>query len=205
MEPFLFQDQIVLYMDKKQKILMVLAALFIVSLVYRIMNPYKQETVDRLTYTSGKPGVTSKKIHKESVKPLGSDPLLELLMNPRYQQASVFRNIFEKNASRDAISSIPAKAVSPLQTQEEKNATAQQEQGKNDMNHGLEQFNVFGTFEDNGRKYIFLERNKDIFIVRNGDIIDGQYRVENISDTALTIRSEKEGQSVTIDISGFLP
>jgi len=184
---------------------MVLAALFIVSLIYRIMNPYKQETVGRLTYTSGKPSDTGKKIYKEPGKSSDFDLLLEPLLNPRYQQASVFRNIFEKNAARDAISSIPAKAVTPLQTQEEKNATAQQEQGKNDMNQGLEQFSVFGSFEENGRKYIFLERNKDIFIVRNGDVIDGQYRVENISDTALIIRSEKQGQSVTIDISDFLP
>ncbi len=194
-----------MYMDKKQKILMVLAALFIVSLIYRIMNPYKQETVDRLTYTSGKPSVISKKIYKEPGKSSDFDLLLEPLLNPRHQQTSVFRNIFEKNAARDAISSIPAKAASPLQTQEEKNATAQQEQEKNDMNQGLDQFSVFGSCESNGRKYIFLERSKDIFIVRNGDIIDGQYRIENISDTALTIRSEKQGQSVTIDISDFLP
>ena len=192
-------------MDKKQKILIVLAALFIISLVYRIMNPYKQETVGRLTYTSGKPAVTGKKIHKESVKSLDSDLLLDPLRNPKHQQASVFRNIFEKTTSRDAISSIPAKPISSRQTKEEMNATAKQEQEKNDMNQGLDQFSVFGSCESNGRKYIFLERSKDIFIVRNGDIIDGQYRIENISDTALTIRSEKQGQSVTIDISDFLP
>ncbi|MBA4367836.1 MAG: hypothetical protein C0403_09385 [Desulfobacterium sp.] len=192
-------------MDKKQKILIVLAALFIISLMYRIMNPYKQESVGRLTYTSGKLAVTSKKIHKEPAKSLDSDLLLGPLLNPRHQQASVFRNIFEKTTSRDSISSIPAKPISSRQTQEEMNATAKQEQGKNDMNQGLEQFSVFGSCESNGQKYIFLERSKDIFIVRNGDIIDGQYRVENISDTALTIRSEKQGQSVTIDISDFLP
>lgn len=184
---------------------MALSVLFIFSLVYRIMNPYKQETVSRLTYTSEKSGVTGKKIHKEAVKPLDSDLLLELLLNPVYQQASVFRNIFEKNSARGDISPIPAKTIPSQKTQEEMNETAKQEQENKPVNQELEQFSVFGFYESDGRKYIFLERSKDIFIVRKGDIIDGQYRVENISDKALTIRSEKEGQSVTIDISDLLP
>lgn len=184
---------------------MALSVLFIFSLVYRIMNPYKQETVSRLTYTSEKTGVTGKKIHKEAVKPLDSDLLLELLLNPVYQQASVFRNIFEKNSARGDISPIPAKTIPSQNTQEEMNEIAKQEQESKPVNQGLEQFSVFGFYESDGRKYIFLERSKDIFIVRKGDVIDGQYRVENISDKALTIRSEKEGQSVTIDISDLLP
>jgi hypothetical protein len=102
----------------------------------------------------------------------------------------VFRNIFDKNAPADTMPS-----------RETVNTTIRQEPEQDRMHQDLSQLAVFGSVESNSRKLIFLERGKDILIVREGDIIDGQYRVSNISDRSITFRSEIQGQSVTMDIS----
>ncbi|MFH2066783.1 MAG: hypothetical protein ABIK15_16410 [Pseudomonadota bacterium] len=191
-------------MDKKKAILIALAALFVMTLVYRIMNPYRQKTVSSLTYTSGNLRTAGNKPVNgpDMSTDIHAVVMLDRLMNPEQQTVRVFRNIFDKKApAGDARPSIPADTVPSRETPESVNTPIPKEPEQDRMIKDLSQLAVFGASESNGRKLIFLERGKDILIVRKGDIIDGQYRVENISDRSITFRSEIQGQSVTMDIS----
>jgi hypothetical protein len=189
-------------MEKKKTILTVLTALFFITLVYRIMNPFQQQTVSRLTYQPGQ----SASVNPDADRSDGRLPdpdtsvVLELLMNPQRQSARVFRNIFEKKSA--AADRTPPRTAAPTLPEP---VGADSDTRANQFAYGLQQeisrFTVFGAVESDAGRFVFLERSKDIFIVRQGDVIDGKYRIRDISDQAMTIQSEADGQSASIDIS----
>ena len=192
------------HMEKKKAILIALTALFFTTLVYRIMNPFQQQTISRLTYQSGQPvsaGTgTDQRVGRSSDPETGV--MLELWMNPQRQPATVFRNIFEKRSvAADNAQPRTVSASSP----EREPINAQSGNRADSYLHGLQQeisrFTAFGAYESDSARFVFLERNKDIYIVRKGDVIDGRFRIQDISNHAMTVQSETDGQSASIDIS----
>ena len=52
-------------------------------------------------------------------------------------------------------------------------------------------------------KTLFLERGKDIFIIKEGDRIDDKYLIKEITETMLTLRAEEIDEDIHLDISQF--
>lgn len=59
-------------------------------------------------------------------------------------------------------------------------------------------FSILGRYVDDGKESIFLHATDRDWAVREGDVIDGKYRVASISDGAMTVIYLPLGQKQTI-------
>ncbi|MEZ4524764.1 MAG: hypothetical protein R2941_02440 [Desulfobacterales bacterium] len=63
---------------------------------------------------------------------------------------------------------------------------------------------VAGIYMSGADLAVFLQREKQIMVIRRGDRIDGKYLVEKLTSEALTLRSGKNEKTVVIDLKQFL-
>ena len=64
-------------------------------------------------------------------------------------------------------------------------------------------FRVLGRYADARRNVVFLEQQDKNIVVEVGDTIEGQYKVEGISSTTLTLRYLPMDQVQTIPLGGI--
>jgi hypothetical protein len=65
----------------------------------------------------------------------------------------------------------------------------------------LNDFKSFGYLESSKGITLFLERGKQILVVRKGDRIDGKYIVKDITSKELTLTAMAINEDIHIDIS----
>ncbi|RLB38306.1 MAG: hypothetical protein DRH12_13115 [Deltaproteobacteria bacterium] len=187
-------------MDRKKIILFVLLILLIVSVGYRIRHPFEQRRVSRLKYTNK--GVAASSREQPNLK--GKKPgargeessltYMKLCFNPAKHSRAVIRDLFfEKKAE---VKKAPQKQP-VAQEQRPKQVRPAQDPVQKVMEE-LSQFRVFGSFESNGDTVLFLERGRDILVVRKGDWIDGKFQLKDISDDSITLWASEAGQEVHI-------
>jgi len=61
-------------------------------------------------------------------------------------------------------------------------------------------FRYLGRLDDGERRAVFLEEGKNVYSVAVGDMIDQRYRIERITDTAVTFRHVLLGTEQTLPI-----
>ena len=188
-------------MDNKKKLLTVLLFLLAALVVYRLMNPFRQERVAQLTHT-GKGGGESRKADfptSSAAQLKDADFHLALLQRPPQQSGRVLNPGFWGPGDR-SLSAPPETAPDP-------DAGTAPEVALLDpvlqVKQELSQFRIFGFFKSRGELALFMERGKEILVVRKGDRIDGVYLVEEITPQVLTIRAENIDEAVHIDLGGF--
>ncbi|MBN1848459.1 MAG: hypothetical protein JW932_07730 [Deltaproteobacteria bacterium] len=191
-------------MEKGQKkiILIILLCIFAFSLAYRLTHPFKQERVESLTYQGNARSVTGKERPPKDVEaPLtGGYVRMDLLNNHLKYSREVQRNIFfsipQSNVSpngveqRGALQPVKTEQTIPLEVA--RRLQVQQE---------LNDFKSFGYLESDEGITLFLERGKQILVVRKGDRIDGKYVIKDITQDELTITAMTINEDVHIDIS----
>lgn len=189
--------------DRKKTILLVLLCIFVLSVTYRLLNPFEQKRVKNLTFTGGTaPATGGKKLSGPLDLPSGDLSIrLDLLSDRRIHSGKVEKNIFfarkaepAKEEPVDLKEAPPPKMEQSITALEKKRLQVQQE---------LSLFKTFGFLELDNEKTLFLERGKDIFIIRKGDRINGKYQVKEISEDMLTLRAEEINEDIHIDISKF--
>ena len=71
------------------------------------------------------------------------------------------------------------------------------------MNQDISLMSVFGIYQQGSDMALFFERGKEVLIIRENDVIDGKYRVTNVTHERITLRSDSLDQEVDIDIREF--
>jgi hypothetical protein len=174
--------------DRKKLLLLALLALLALSVVYRVLNPYRQQTVDRLTFT----GRSAQKVHQRIIKPVaeaaatgGETGLAALLAAPLSHDGGLRRDIFSFRPLVKAAAVKPA----PEKKKPETGQTASRSEGRPaaDVPGRLQKLKIFGAFTHAGKTTLFLERGKEVMAVHEGDRIDGKYRVIRLTAQSLTL------------------
>jgi hypothetical protein len=57
-----------------------------------------------------------------------------------------------------------------------------------------------GFLEKEKDRTVFLNMGEDVFVVKSGDIIDGRFRVAEITDTILRLNDEVNGEVGTVEL-----
>jgi Tfp pilus assembly protein PilP len=189
-------------MDRKKIILIVLVAIFIISLAYRIMHPFKQERVAELTYSPKRVYVKSIKKSEDltdaKASATGTIVLLDLFKNPPRHKAKVIKNVFQETRAEKTV-----KPTDVAQKREQKKAVPvvpKKETPIELAKKDLSSLKAFGMYESGGEKVVFLERGKEVLVVRKGDRINGKYVIEQISSQRITLKSKQFNESVYIDV-----
>jgi len=182
-----------MWKDKNKQILMGLAIVLALIVAYRFMNPFQQETVDRLTYgrttrvVPANPALVGSLDVNQS-----SQVMAALFAKPPVLTSEVKRNPFQMgNASRseDKTEATVAPPPPPPRT------TAQDR-----IREALQQFKRFGDFRRNDERYVFLERDKQVLVVRQGDVIDGKYKVEAIGEQSISVSTAETIEPVEVGL-----
>ena len=184
----------------KRKILAVLLAALAVSVVYRITHPFKQERVDTLTF-AGKAESTSGSI-SAGYQGNPTDIMLNFIDAPPPHSGKVVKNIFSAGSSAHGTKSKADPGVKKTDkaavAADEKNSGIGSQAKTGSEFSGIK---VFGMYENEQDKVVFLERGKEILALREGDIIDGEFKVQTISGKMVTITSKHSDEPLFIDMN----
>lgn len=189
-------------MERKKIILFSLLLLLAGSIVYRIQHPFEQKRVSRLKYANNKTtaGVQAPQTPKETHREQGSVGArlseINLFLNPVKHSWMVIRDpFFEKEAQAKRVAANPA---SPHATSTQRPHAVEDPVQR--IKRELSQFRVFGSFESNGETVLFIERGRDILMVKKGDWIDGRYQLKDITSHSINIWASEIGENVHISL-----
>ncbi len=187
---------------RKHMIFWAAAGLLLVSLIYRLMNPYVQPRVDTLTYTGR--GSDFKKIKAEpgDERAVAADPFGS--SKGKAVSGKVYKNLFA--------------LYKPPQTagQEKQSGGKQDRQLEITSLPGpvtkdpvfavkeyLASYKFYGSYDSAGKKAVFLAKNKLVLVARKGDRIDGKYEIEDIQEDFIRIKAVDLNQTMDIKIGEF--
>ncbi|CAN2042398.1 GerMN domain-containing protein [Candidatus Magnetomoraceae bacterium gMMP-15] len=194
-------------MNRKKKILLFIVLIcFAISLTYRIMHPFKQEHIEKLTYNSQ----SYSKLKKESLlntdeKPKEVCVLSNFFINPPKHSKKIYKNIFYK----PEIIKEPVKQPEPEPEPElepepmDIKPVIKIEDPREKIRQELSQFRIFGSYESQGKKILFLEKGKYILGVRIGDRINGKYLIEDMTTKSITVKVNNIADPVHVNLEGF--
>ncbi len=183
--------------NKKKILLIILSICFIVTLIFRLIHPFKQQTVSELTYTTKK-NYSGKTIPSDKELFLLFDLLENKKIKIKKDEAGLIKDIFcdnkdeKKNQSKDKPVII-----------ETKKPIIKKPDIKELIKNEFRNYQFFGFLIENGNITIFIDRNKDILTVRSGDIIDGKYKVISITEDFIQIKPIDIDENIIIDISNL--
>lgn len=186
-------------MDNKLKILLVLVSIFVFLLVYRTMNPYRQKTVEKLTYSTD----IEKKNKKKSDNATNNNSvknflvMLDVLKNRPLHSGTVYKNIFFDQPVK--------KAKTYVQKQIKKKQPFVTKKSQIDLiKKELSNLKLFGTYETRGKTALFIEIDNQIMVVNKGDIIKGKYIVKEITPDLISIDVKNLDETLHIDFNSFI-
>jgi len=152
-----------------------------------------------LIYTGEKTAAGSSKIVKK-VFPSNAETSminLNLFINPRSHSRDVKRDIFSGHTAA-AEQGKPAGGDQKSTTQEGETQTPNPE---DQIKDDLSTFKSFGYAERGGEKILFIEKGKQIMLIRKGDRIEGKYIVKDLNQRELTLLVIANNEVVHIDLS----
>jgi len=189
-------------MNRRKLTLAILLAVFAAAIVWSYLRLPKQQTVAKLKYTSGmKAEAPRTAVKAQDEKRLRLDLLDK--EQPRFSgfKRNIFRPIFTievkapllpLNAGKPVLPVPPPPPPPPPPYVEPSPAQkAMEEVGR---------FKFLGFLQKENRKIIFLSRENEIILVRNGDKIAGKYEVVSITDAALTIKIFANGEQIVVPL-----
>ncbi|KIE42167.1 MULTISPECIES: hypothetical protein [Geobacter] len=193
-------------MNRQRLILAILLVLLGLSLIYSYVRTPRQQTVASSPATKAKAPARDKKT--APAKPVADETRvrLDLLECGKGRFAGFRRNIF-RPIFHDETKVPPAPPVlprpipppvppRPVPPPVPPVAPPQPPPVVRDM----ARFTFLGFLKKENRKTIFLAKDKEIILVRQGDKIAGIYEAVNITDEALSIRSTTDGSEIVIPL-----
>ena len=168
-------------LDKKQKLLIGLVSLLAVVLAYRLVRPFRQQTVSKLTYAR------TNRIAASPTRAAGRDDAsrptkikIDLMARPPQLELKIYRDPFRRpvpQAAARSAQTAPKKPPPPVVTPEER------------AKEKLRRFKAFGSFQQGDRTSLFLQRGKQVLVVNVGDRIDGKFKIEAIDGFSVVVSS----------------
>jgi hypothetical protein len=185
--------------NKRNIILAVSVCLFAVALLYRVTHVYKQPKVAALTYTGGKFKSRENKTGQKNLANSREEPLLKLdrFLNPQAHSKEAKKDIF----SGQAVVKEQEPPLSESASEQKSGTEASSSNVENQIEDDLSAFKSFGYIERGSERILFIEKGKQIMLVRKGDRIEGKYIVQDISKNELTLTVIANNETIHIDLS----
>lgn len=197
-------------MNRQRLVFFILLAVLAVSLVYSYFRMPRQQTVGQLKHAPV--DARSAKVSPRVVPPVDEGRKLRLdLMECRQGRFAGFRRnifspIFHAEGKVAAVPVLPPPVpppptpsvppVSKLPAPPTVAAPPEPPPVVRDM----ARFTFLGYLKKDNKKTIFLSKDKEILLVRQGDKLAGKYEATSVTDTALTIRVLSDGSEIVIPL-----
>ena len=186
-------------MNRKRLILLILLILLPLALIWGYRTYPRPQTVATLKYPPGS-HVQAQRRREPAIKaaPRPADNMLRLDLLDREQpvfkgyRRNIFRPVFvdelKQMKQRAAVVKPPPPPPPPPVPLAEP------------PRRELARFTFLGFLKKGPRKTIFLAKDKDIILVREGDIIAGRYKAVSVTDQALRLLVSDTGEEMVIPL-----
>ncbi len=193
-------------MNRQRLILAILLLVLVLAAIVSYVRMPRQQKVSKLAYAPGSVNRAGKQL--PAVQHDERKLRLDLMECPPNRFAGFSRNIFRPifHDETKQLSSAPVlprpvlpppmPAVPIAPPPPVMPVAPQPPQVVRDM----ARFTFLGFLKKDNRKTIFLARDKEILLVRQGDKIAGNYEATTITDDALSIRSLADGSEMVIPL-----
>jgi hypothetical protein len=195
-------------MSRKRLILAILLVLLAVAMIWSYVSYPRPKTVSTLKYAPGA-RVQAEKRREPVVQrtaprpaPRPADNLLRLDLLDREQPVfkGYHRNIF-RPLFVDELKLMKQKAVVAMPTPPPvPKAAPVQPVVAEPPRRELARFTFLGFLKKDGHKTIFLAKDKDIILVREGDVIAGRYKAVSVTDQSLSLVVGGSGEEIVIPL-----
>lgn len=189
-------------LNKKYLIFAVVLILLVISIVYRILNPFVQPKTDRLTYT-GKQTKEKRDTGKASITKndlTGSHALVAKFLNKPEAVEKTHKDLF-------AIYRPPRKKRMPLPVKKETVKPEKVEPVKTDpvqeVKDYLFSYTFYGSYKSEDQTAVFLGKNKLVLVAKRGDRLDGKYLIDEIRDNYIRIKALDLNETIHLDTREF--
>ena len=213
-------------LNKKHIVFGVSVVLLLAAVAYRAMNPFEQARVDTLTYTGAGPGqgiavlgskaqgsaaqegtASGGKYHM--VKKTPEDPALRLadaFLNASPVSGAVHKDLFALYRSPETLQKEAQQPAGTDPAEKDTALPAEPEQVKDpleEVRNYLTSYRIYGGFEGEQEKAVFMAKNKLVLVAREGDRLDGKYLIEDIGDTHIRITALDLNRTLHLNLRDF--
>lgn len=201
-------------MNRQRLILFVLAILLLLAIFWGYISFPRQKKVSPLKYPPGSHLPAEKKrtpMQAPSQAAVNSPNVLRLDLLEREQaafkgyQRNIFKPIFIDEAAVMRQKSAGVKPALPPAQMPSKGPvqpppSTQPVTAPETIHRELARFTFLGFLKKDNRQTIFLAKDKDIILVKKGDIFAGRYEAAAITEQALTILVTDTGEEIVIPL-----
>ncbi len=188
-------------LTKKNTIFIVTLLLLIISVVYRILNPFVQPRIEILTFT-GKKAKTENEAEHTIIKTsqFESQRLIDKFIKRPKISGGVKNDLF-------AIYEPPlGKRLKP--------AIIRPKAAKIDVSlpvkdpilevkEYITSYRIYGSYEIDNKRAVFLGKDKLVLVAKTGDRLDGKYLISDIQENHITIKALELNKTIHLDMREF--
>jgi hypothetical protein len=191
-------------MNRQRLILFILAILFVVAAVWSYSAVPRHKTVAKLTYAPGQKPKDVPPSAQKSVRKADDGRILNMSLLEQEQpdfngyRRNIFKPIFvdEQKLLRLKAAAIKPPQLPPVQPPKlVPPPVVVQPQAA-----ALARFTFLGFIKKDDQRTIFLDKDKEIILVKKGDKIAGRYEATSITDQALTLHVTDTGDEIVIPL-----
>ena len=199
-------------LSKKHIILILSVFLLIISIIYRVLNPFEQQKVDKLTFTGKKISKTDIVAEKSLIPEKKSQSqtqhqpqtLVSKFLNKPEISAKIYKDLFSiyKPPSKQvAVKKVYIPVDKDIQTRQMTNII--KKDSVQEIKEYLCSYRVYGTYKSENTKAVFLSKNKLVLCAKIGDRLDGKYLIDDIQDNYITIKALALNETIHLDMREF--
>ena len=200
--------------DKRHVVFVITLIILMISLVYRLRHPYEYERVEQLTYTGEKrakapAGESGFRKQGGTGGPAVEDPLLSGYIEGHNVSGTVINDLFAvyrpprtPDTDRSVNRSNRNESNQPVQAGKS-GGEKQKENPLDRIRKDILSYRFYGTYESNGRKAVFLVREKSVLVARTGDRLYGKYLIEEIREDYIRLKALELNETIHIDTREF--
>ena len=175
--------------------------LLIISIIYRVLNPFVQPKVDKLTFTGNKNTKISKVEDSiEQSRQSKSQTLALRFLNKPKVSGKVYKDLFSiyRPPQKKKIK-MPVK----IDIQTQKMVEIVEKDPVLEAKEYIASYTLYGTYKSEDTKAVFLAKNKLVLVARTGDRLDGKYLIDDIQDNYIRIKALDLNEIIHLDMREF--
>lgn len=200
--------------NKKLIVFIIIFILLVVSIVYRVMNPFVHKTVDTLTYTGKIPGkipgkISDKTVNKAIVKMQDFETkstswIQQFLTKPK-MPGKVFKDLFSVYRPEENKIMGKKNITQNINLNRIDQTTDNQDKAKAliKIKEYITSYKWYGIYKSQGKRAVFLAKDKMVLVAKTGDRLDGKYQIEDIQDKYLKIKALDLNETLHLDMREF--
>lgn len=194
-------------MNRQRLILFILAILFVIAAAWSYTAVPRPKTVSKLTYVTGQqvPPKAASPAGRTAAREVFDDRVLNLALLEQEHadfkgyRRNIFKPLFvdEQKLLKQKAAAFKPPQLIPVKLSQ---AVPEAPVATKPEAAALARFTFLGFLNKDNHKTIFLAHDKDILLVKKGDIIAGRYEASVITDQVLKLLVTDTGDEIVIPL-----